>query len=337
LRCDVTVAREVIVRIFVTGATGVVGRRLVPLLCSGGHDVTAVARSDAGRLQVERYGASGIDVDLFDPHAVYRAVRGHDAVVNLATRIPHPLRMFLPWAWRENDRLRSVASATLVDACMAANVPRFIQESFGLAYPDCGSEWIDETTPLRPVRYNRTIGDAEASADRFSRSGRAAVVLRFGAFYGPDALQTRELIKSIRRGWAPVPGRADAYLSSVSHDDAATAVAAAIAVPSGSFNVVDDEPVTHRMFVQSLAEALGVGTPRLPPAWLTPLLGSLGEMAARSVRMSNRKFRLASGWAPKYASVRHGWTAVIEQLRAAERGGGQPHVSRHGGAALSRS
>ena len=86
--------------ILVTGATGVVGRRLVPLLRDAGHAVTAVARSSAGREQISKHGATAIELDLFDPAAVRRAVAGHDAVVNLATHIPPPSRIFLPWAWR---------------------------------------------------------------------------------------------------------------------------------------------------------------------------------------------------------------------------------------------
>lgn len=304
-------------RIFVTGATGVVGRRVVPLLRRSGHEITAIARSPRGRAQLEREGAFAIDVNLFDSPAVHRAVTGHDTVVNLATHIPDSTaKMFLPWAWRENDRLRRVASRILVDACLAAGVSRFVQESFAPAYPDSGDDWIDETVPLRPVRYNRSVMDAEASAARFSQHGRSGVVLRFGAFYGSDAVQTTDLIAWVRKGFAPLPGPARAYISSVSHDDAATAVAAAIPLPPGIYNVVDDDPVTHDAFVQSLAEALHVPSPRLPPPWLTPLFGSLGELAARSVRISNRKLRSASGWVPAYASVRQGWPAVLARADA---------------------
>src|SRR5262249_47603336 len=205
---------------------------------------------------------------LFDAGAVRQAVAGHDVIVNLATHIPKsPAQMMFRRAWRENDRLRRVASATLVDAAIDANVPRLVQESFAPAYPDRGDRWIDETTPLSPVSYNLTLGDAEASAHRFTRSGRVGVVLRFGAFYGPDAFQTLEMLRWARRGWASLPGDPGAYFSSVTHDDAATATGAAIALPAGIYNVVDDEPVSHRAFFDSMADALGVASPKLPPAW----------------------------------------------------------------------
>jgi nucleoside-diphosphate-sugar epimerase len=317
------------VRIFVTGATGVVGRRLVPLLCRAGHEVTAVGRSPLARKELAHHGAAAVAVDLFDSHAVNRAVAGHDAVINLATHIPHSsVQMFLPWSWRENDRIRRVASRVLVEACIATNIPRFVQESFAPVYPDRGNQWIDETTPIEPVRFNRTVAAAEAAADRVAQSGRIAVVLRFGAFYGPDALQTVELMNWVKRGWAPLPGPADAYMSSVSHDDAATAVVSALTLPSGIYNVVDDEPVTHQAFVESLADVLGVASPKLPPPWATVLFGSLGEILARSLRISNRKLRSASHWTPKYSNVRQGWPAVVAHIGAAQPGV-VPHVPRH--------
>ena len=299
-------------RVLVTGASGVIGRRLIPILVRDGHAVTAVARSPASRAQLVRGGAAATNVDLFDAAAVAAAVTDHEAVINLATHIPDSsTQMFLPWSWRENDRLRRVTSALLVDACIARGVPRLIQESFAPVYPDRGDQWIDESTPIAPVRYNRSVADAEASADRFTRTGNTGVVLRFGSFYGPDAMQLRELVTWIKRGWAPIPGPPGAYLSSVSHDDAASAVAASIALPSGIYNVVDDTPLTHREFVDSLAAALDASPPRLPPSWLTPLFGSVGEMLARSVRISNQKLRGASGWAPRYASVRQGWNHAL--------------------------
>ena len=306
-------------KVFVTGATGVIGRRLVPMLRADGHDVTAVVRSSIKRAHLQQQGVTPIEIDLFERTALVRAVAGHDVVVNLVTHIPNsPFRMLLRSSWRENDRLRREASANLVDASMAGRVTRFVQESFAPVYPDRGDQWIDESVPLSPSKYNRTVLDAEASAARFSHSGGAGVVLRFGGFYGHDALQTEAFIQSVRRGWAAVPGSPAAYISSVSHDDAATAVRAALTVPAGVYNVIDDRPVTHREFFESLAEALGVPTPKFLPEWMTPLFGSIGEMAARSLRISNRKLREASAWTPKYPSVRQGWPAVIARLAARE-------------------
>ncbi|HEU0299086.1 MAG TPA: NAD(P)-dependent oxidoreductase [Longimicrobium sp.] len=304
-------------KVFVTGATGVVGRRVVPLLVQAGHEVTAVARTPEKAAAIERSGARPVTVDLFDADGVRRAVAGHDAVVNLATHIPRTVtRMLLPGAWRENDRIRREASAILVDAAMAGGVPRFVQESFAPMYPARGDEWIDEAVPPRPVRYNRSTLDAEQSASRFTQAGGIGVILRFAGFYGPDASHIPDLIRFAKRGMAPLPGPAHAYYSSLWLDDAATAAVAALGVPAGTYNVADDDPVRRREFADVVAAGLGVPPPRMQPAWMTRLMGSAGELFSRSVRVSNRKLREASGWAPRYPSIREGWPALLAGMRA---------------------
>jgi len=299
-------------KVFVTGATGVIGRRVVPLLIAGGHQVTAVGRTPEQRVRLAKAGAISVEASLFAPPDLRSVLAGQEAVLNLATHMPaSSFRMFLPGAWAENDRVRRQGSANLVDAALACGVHRFVQESFAPVYPDCGSDWIDETVLIAPVDYNRSVADAEASALRFAANGRDGVVLRFGAFYGADARLADDLIRVVRRGLAPLPGHATSFISSISHDDAATAVVAALAVPSGIYNVVDDEPVTHRAYFDALAAALGVPPPKLLPPFVTPLFGSAGSLAARSQRISNRKLRETSGWAPKHRSVREGFPAVV--------------------------
>jgi nucleoside-diphosphate-sugar epimerase len=297
-------------KVFLTGATGVIGRRAVPLLLAAGHEVTAIGRAPEKRASLTQMGATAIHVSLFDETALRAAVAGHDAVINLATHLPSSsLRMLLPGSWAENDRVRRTGSANLARAAAATGASRFVQESFAPVYPDSGDAWIDESVPIEPVRYNRTVADAEHSAQGFTTAARSGVVLRFAAFYGPDARHLEDIVRMVRHGWAPLPGSAGAFVSSISHDDAAAAVASSLDLPAGIYNVTDDEPVTHREYFDSLADALGVAPPRLPPAWATFLFGP-ASLFARSLRISNRKLREASEWRPRYRSVREGWRAV---------------------------
>jgi nucleoside-diphosphate-sugar epimerase len=301
-------------QIFIAGATGVIGRRVVPRLLVAGHGVTALARSPAKQRALKELGAATSGASLFDPTALRDALRGHEAVINLATHIPPASRAFLRAAWKENDRIRREGSATLAAAAAAAGAERFIQESFAPIYAPRSDEWIDENAPVRPARYARTTLDAEASAEKFSRSGEAGIVLRFAYFYGPDSDFTRDIFRYARKGWAATLGRPDDFISSVSHDDAAEAVVAVLTARSGIYNVVDDEPLRRRAFFDALAEVLGVPPPKLAPAWIARLAGTLGETLARSQRISNRKFREECGWSPKYPSVREGFRAVVAQL-----------------------
>ncbi|HMG56782.1 MAG TPA: NAD(P)H-binding protein [Kofleriaceae bacterium] len=312
-----------------TGATGVIGRRLVPLLRARGDEVTAAVRADTKAAALVRAGARPIVVDLFDEDSVRPAMAGHDAVVNLATHMPaSAAAMFLPGAWHENHRLRRTASAVLVDAAIALDISRFVQESFALTYADHGAEWIGEDEPIEPARYNRTVSDAERSVTRFMADGRDGVVLRFAAFYGPDSRLLSDMISAIEHGWSPLPGPADAYISSVSHDDAATATLAALALEAGTYNVVDDEPLRHREFVDSLADAVGASHPRLVPPSLARIAGSMARTMARSLRISNARLR-ATGWAPRSRSARDAWPDVVARLaRPVAISGGHPGEAR---------
>jgi nucleoside-diphosphate-sugar epimerase len=303
-------------RVFVSGATGVIGRRIVPLLLTQGHSVTALARGPEARRDLEQLGANCATVDLFDVNALKRAAIGHDAMINLATHMPSSTwKMLFRSAWRLNDRIRSEGVANLVEAALDSGIRTLIQESFAPTYPDRGDRWIDEETPLEPAEYNKTVLDAEKSVTRFSIENRTGVVLRFAAFYGPDAMQVRSYISSLRKGWAALPGAPDRYISSISHDDAATAVVAALGASAGAYTVTDDEPVRRAVFFGSLAEDLGLRPPRFLPSWTTPLFGSVGETAARSLRLSNRKLKNATNWAPRFRSVREGWPATLAQMK----------------------
>jgi len=295
-------------RIFLAGATGVIGRRVTRLLIDAGHELTAVGRTPEKRRALAQAGATPSEVDLFNAGAVKQAVAGHEVVINLATHIPPVAQMGLPDAWDENARIRRFMSANLSEAASAGGAIRFIQESISLIYPDYGAEWIDESIPLEPTATTGSVLDAEAAAQRFTTGGRTGIVLRFASFYGPDTDRTLEMIQMTRQGLAPLSGPAEGYISSIHLDDAAQSVLAALGVEAGIYNVGDDEPLRRYEYSAALASALGV-----PP----PEVAGAGEgMAGRSLRVSNRKLRQDSGRSPRYPSAREGWKAILNELNA---------------------
>jgi 2-alkyl-3-oxoalkanoate reductase len=302
------------VRIFVTGATGVVGRRAVPLLIAAGHQVTAAGRNPARGDALRRAGATVVAADLFDRAGLERAVRGHDVVVNLATHLPSSMmRMMLPGAFRENDRVRREGSTNLADAVLAARVGRFVQESYAPIYEDGGDRLIDESAPTRPVRYNRSVLDAERSARRVGEAGVDAVTLRFATMYGPDSRFFHDAVKMLRNGMAPLPGPTDAYVSSISHDDAASAVVAAITIPAGVYTVSDDEPLPRGAYFAAMADAFALPHPKPIPRWTVRLMGASGELWSRSQRMTNARLT-AQGWSVRYPSVVSGFRATAQVM-----------------------
>jgi nucleoside-diphosphate-sugar epimerase len=306
-------------KVFIAGATGVLGRPTVRLLVGAGHEVSGVARS-ADKAQLLRdLGAEPVSLDLYDVSAATRAVAGHDAVVHMATSIPRTARAALPGAWKENDRLRSEGTRVLAAAALAAGVPIFVKESISFTYPDGGDQWIDETVPVNATRFVASAVEAEEETARFSDAGGRGIVLRFAQFYGPEAAHTEEAVALARKRIAAGLGAPDAYLSVIHTDDAAAAVVAALAAPAGVYNVGDDEPLPRREHFAALADAFGLPRLRRLPRAARYAGGSKTSMLGRSQRISNRRLRDATGWAPRHPSAREGWAAIAAAMAAASR------------------
>ena len=283
-------------KVYVSGATGVLGHRAVARLVAAGHDVTGVARSAPKQAALAVAGATPVQVSLFDRSAVMAAVAGHDVVCNLATAIPVGDRAGAREAWEENRRIRVEGSRNLVDAALEAGAGRFVQESVSLLYADGGDQLLDESAAVDATWITESSLEAEAQAARFARHDGAGVVLRFGTFYGPDSGHTLDAIEAARSGAPAQLGPATAYWSPVTTDDAAAAVVAALEAESGSYNVNDDRPVTRAEYVEALAQALGIAPPAQPS--LDVELPPDQAMMARSQRVSNARFTAATAWRP---------------------------------------
>jgi nucleoside-diphosphate-sugar epimerase len=296
-------------KVFVTGATGVIGTRAVPALVAAGHEVTAVARSDAKADLVRSMGAGPVSVDLFDPAGLEAAVKGHDAVAHLATSIPPLSRASRAGAWTTNERLRREASNLLVDAALQAGAGTYVQESICFPYEDAGDRWIDEDAPITHDGVFGGAAVAEAAAARFAAEGGRGVALRFAQFHGPGSSHVAAFNSMLRRRINPFVGRPDSYTSFIHAEDAGRAVAAALAVPSGIYNVGDDEPLTRADAGRAAAEALGVRPPHTLGAVARAAMPSSAKALMRSLRISNRRFKDASGWAPIHPSMRGSWSS----------------------------
>lgn len=278
------------------------------------HQVTALARSPEKASVLRNQGAVPIKASIFDRAGLAHAFKGHEAVVNLASAIPATSKFMDSTAWAANDRLRTEGSAAVVDVAIAAGVPRLVQESVSMIYRDRGDAWIDEDWPTDDFPIARGNLAAEASAGRFSAAGGIGVVLRFGWFHGPGATHSEKFLALAHRRIGVMMGPPDGYVSSIHVADGAAAVVAALGVPAGTHNVVDDEPLTKRGYADALASAAGKRAWLRFPGRLALLLGDRSTSLTRSLRVSNSRIRSASEWRPAYPSAREGYKAMAAVL-----------------------
>ncbi|MCP2168405.1 NAD-dependent epimerase/dehydratase family protein [Goodfellowiella coeruleoviolacea] len=280
-------------RVFVAGATGAIGRFLVPLLVAAGHQVTGTSRGQAGLAWLRDQGAHGALVDVFDPDGVRRAVTaaGPDVVV-------HQLTALSGGNLADNARIRREGTRNLVDAAHEAGVRRIVAQSIAWAYQP-GTTPADERTPLdvtAPPPRAQTVAGVQALEDIVTEID-THVILRYGMFYGPGT-------------WYAPGGRtagqlaagelaADAGVTSFVHvADAAEATLLALDWPSGPVNVVDDEPAPAREWVPVLADALDAPAPE-PTSDRAPWQRGADNALARS-----------RGWQPRFPSWRTGFPAL---------------------------
>lgn len=301
-------------KVFVAGGTGAIGTHAVEALVRAGHDVTALARTAEKADRLDKQGARPVGVSIFHRAGLTEAFAGQDAIVNLASSIPPTAKFMQNKAWADNDRIRTEGSAAIVDAALAAGVPRVLQESVSMLYRDGGHAWIDEDWPTDDFPMAHGNHAAEASANRFSAAGGVGVILRFGWFYGPGATHSEEFLALARRHICVMMGWPHTYVSSIHVGDGGEAVVAALTVPAGIYNVVDDEPLTKWDYTAALAAAAGKSAWLGVPGPLALLLGHRSTSLTRSLRVSNKRFRKLSGWVPRYPSVREGWKATAAAL-----------------------
>src|SRR5260370_20317191 len=193
--------------VFVTGATGVLGRALLPLLRREGFVVRALCRSAANASLVTELGAIPVQSDLFDRRAMKEAIKGSRAILHLATKIPSSKQMKRPGFWAENDRIRLEGTQNLLEAAETGDVDTLIYQSVCLVYPDSGATWVDalSSAPVAAPPLLSTL-EAENAVAHFSSNRRRGIVLRMGQFYGPQSEYTRSGLQLARWRMAAVFG-----------------------------------------------------------------------------------------------------------------------------------
>jgi nucleoside-diphosphate-sugar epimerase len=310
-------------RIFLAGATGALGKRLVPLLVSAGHHVTGMTRFIANVPQLTDMGAEPAVAEALDRAAVMEAVmNAHpDVVVHQLTALTK-MRNFKHFddELALTNRLRTEGTQYLLAAAKAAGARRFVAQSYaGWPNTRTGGRIKTEEDPLdsNPPKNMRRTLDAIRQLEQMvtSADGLTGIVLRYGGFYGPGTSLGAggHFLEAVRRRQLPVVGAGTGVWSFLHIDDAANATRAAIEDgPGGIYNIVDDEPAEVRAWLPDLAAAIGARPPRHIPNWLARLfIGEAGLSVMNEARgSSNAKARTVLGWRPYYSSWREGFRAI---------------------------
>lgn len=316
-------------RIFLAGATGVIGRHLVPRLLAAGHDVTGLTRSGERIGWLRGLGAHPVVADALDRVALTRAVETAqpEVVIHELTALP---RRFVSTRdmsalLAPTDRLRTVGTRNLLDAALAAGTGRFIAQSVAFFYAADrragGGALRTEDDPLDDsgaVPRGAVAAIRELERLTTSTPGVEGTVLRYGVFYGPGTYYAAdgEYADLVRRGQLPLFGDGRGVASFVALDDAADATLNAVeAEATGIFNVVDDEPAPASEWLPLFAELLGAPRPRRIPAWLGRVVAGrfVVYLATAAPGASNGRARQELGWAPRTASWREGLRELLRQ------------------------
>ena len=302
-------------RVFVAGASGAIGSRLVPQLIDRGHEVIGTSRSPAGGERVRALGAEPVALDLLDARAVREAVleAAPDAIAHQATALAN-----VRWSRRfdrtfaATNRLRTEGTDALLAAAREAGVRRFVAQSFASArYARTGGMVKAEDDPLdpAPVRSTRATNAAMRHLDR-AVTGAGGIALRYGGFYGAA---NDGLLEPVRKRQFPIVGDGGGVSSFIHLDDAAAATVLALEHDgAGIYNIVDDEPAAVRDWLPVLASVLGAEPPRHFPRWLARLFAGDAAvmMGTESRGASNAKAKRELGWEPRYPSWREGFAAA---------------------------
>ena len=305
-------------RVFVTGATGALGRHLVPGLVAAGHEVTATTRTPGKVAQLRAAGAEPVVVDGLDREAVIAAVRtaAPEVIVHQMTALAGMRSLRNPdKAFAATNELRTRGTDNLLAAAQRAGTRRVIAQGYAGAGPDkrSGGALKTEDDPLgwQPIpsaaRMVAAIGHVDTTVPAAAPEG---IVLRYGTFYGPGASDV--LLDAVRKRQVPVVGGGTGVWSFIEITDAAAATLAAVdrGAPGG-YDVVDDDPAPVAQWLPYLAQVAGAKPPLRVPAWLGRLLA--GEFVVAQMTTSrgysNEKARKELSWEPRYASWREGFRA----------------------------
>ena len=312
-------------RVFVAGASGVIGRPLLRRLVADGHEVTGMTRSEQRAVHVREAGADATICDVFDRAALDAAVARAepDVVVHQLTSLPQQLDIRKKGVYDANNRIREEGTRNLVAATRAARARRMVAQSVAFIYEPLGG-WVktEDDPPMGSASgefgssITATLSLEQQVLGADGLDGLDGLVLRYGFFYGPKTSYARDghQASEVRKRRFPIVGGGSGVFSFVQIEDAAAATVAACEQGApGIYNITDDEPAPVRDWLPAYAEAVGAKKPMRIPKLVARLIAGPDVVAfATTLRgASNAKARDELGWAPEYSSWRTGFERAL--------------------------
>ena len=310
-------------KVLLAGATGAIGRPLVPMLLAAGHEVVGTTRSEQRAAGLRAAGAEAALCDLLEPgraRALLEQTRP-DVVIDQLTSLPDDYDPRRKDIYDANDRVRREGSGALIAAAAKLGVRRYLVQSVAFLYAPEGPAVKDEDARVwddAPPPFARAVGVLRANEQAVLAGPFEGLVLRYGFFYGPGTHYAPEgsIARQVKARRMPLVGDGSSTWSYVHVADAAAATVAALERgASGIYNVVDDEPAPMREWLPLLADALGAKRPWRVPAWLVrPFAGPFAAAMATQLRgAANAKAKRELGWSPALPSWREGFRTCLDR------------------------
>jgi nucleoside-diphosphate-sugar epimerase len=306
-------------KVFIAGASGVLGRRLVRQFTARGHSVIGQVRSPKAESSVREAGGEPRHADLFDADSLAKAAEGCDTVIHAATAIPTKQKTS-PADWAMNDHIRRKGTRCLTEAAAKIGAKTYLQQSIAWVARTKNDAPFDEDSPLISEPAIQSAIDAEAIArEAESAEGFTVSILRGGYFYDSESAHSRMIASALRKRQMPIIGSGETVWAMIHSDDAASAYVLAAENPKrGVWHIVDNELVEVRNFLKEFAARLGAPAPRRVPVWLAKWLAGdqAVEYFTRSTRTTNAHFRRDFGWTPRYPTYREGLDQILAAWNA---------------------
>lgn len=308
-------------RVFVAGATGAIGRPLLPLLQDAGHVPIAMTRSDESAARLRDEGVESVVADALERDDLAAAVAGSgaEAIVHQLTAIPAALNpRNVDKQFEQTNRLRTEGTRNLLEAAGQAGISRFVAQSVAFVYEPEG-DWVKhEDAPLyreAPKGFTKSLAAVVELERLVGEAG--GTVLRYGLFYGPGTAYATggQVVELIRKRRYPLVGEAQARHSFVHVEDAARATLAALEADGAGrvYNIVDDDPAVVAEWLPEIANLVGAGPPRSVPAWVARMAaGEYGVVFMTQLRgASNARAKSELAWEPTRRTWREGFRAEL--------------------------